>query len=315
MDGRACTTMIALVLIMRAAWAAEETSNCSDGDAECLAALMDESARLKVHLIQKKVEQHRLPLAGKKALAVDMSALQAKRDITMENTTSVSTSDIECPLVVREYIKMYLDAVGVVFMHIPKCAGTTITYAIFNTLDHEHFAASTMKACSKAMGIETLPMFTVTRNPYEKLVSAYEHLAAHAGIEGGWIGLVSNLETQAQALLELSSGQHWDCTSLMNQVDCIFGKKGDVLVHDILTTASLEDDWVKLQAKYPKLPDLGVAQNVGEYDPWCSYYNEELAAQVAQFYAADFEFLNLTTDFKTYCPDGDALLQEVPASP
>jgi hypothetical protein len=62
MDGRAYTIMMALLLIMRAAWAAEAMSECSDDDAECMAALTDESARLKVHLIQKKVEQHRQPL-------------------------------------------------------------------------------------------------------------------------------------------------------------------------------------------------------------------------------------------------------------
>jgi len=69
MNNRACTIFVALVFAIPDAWAAsdEEMSECVEGDAECLASLTDESARAKVHLIQKKVEKHRHQVAEKVA--------------------------------------------------------------------------------------------------------------------------------------------------------------------------------------------------------------------------------------------------------
>lgn len=56
MGGRTYTIIMAWVLAMHTAAAAEEekTPSCSDGDTECLATLTEESMRLKVHLLQQK---------------------------------------------------------------------------------------------------------------------------------------------------------------------------------------------------------------------------------------------------------------------
>jgi hypothetical protein len=65
--GHAGTFSVALVLALHAAWATSEdqSSERVGGDTECVELLADETARLKVNLIQKKVEQHRHSVAEK----------------------------------------------------------------------------------------------------------------------------------------------------------------------------------------------------------------------------------------------------------
>ena len=55
--GRAGTFSVALVLALHAAWATsvDQMSQCGIGDAECLESLAEETAPLKVNLVQKKL--------------------------------------------------------------------------------------------------------------------------------------------------------------------------------------------------------------------------------------------------------------------
>lgn len=67
---------------------------------------------------------------------------------------------------------------GVIFIHVPKAAGTSIARAIYGR-PLGHMKASTVALVCPTLFRE-LPTFAVVRNPWDRLVSAY-HFAAQGG--------------------------------------------------------------------------------------------------------------------------------------
>lgn len=66
------------------------------------------------------------------------------------------------------------------FIHIPKCAGTTINTSLFSCLGGGHLRAIEYRAMLGRTQFNNLHKFTVIRDPWERLYSAYRHLRGGA---------------------------------------------------------------------------------------------------------------------------------------
>ena len=84
-------------------------------------------------------------------------------------------------VMVRRRQAIWLRA-GIVFIHIPKAAGTSINEALYGRfMGHVH--ASDVQRWASPQ-VKALPSFAVTRNPWDRLVSAYRFARLGRGIGG-----------------------------------------------------------------------------------------------------------------------------------
>lgn len=66
---------------------------------------------------------------------------------------------------------------GCLFIHIPKCAGVAVNHALFGGLGGGHLPVAHYQLVFDAAQYRGLFKFTVVRNPYDRLLSAYRFLA------------------------------------------------------------------------------------------------------------------------------------------
>ena len=84
-------------------------------------------------------------------------------------------------ILVRRRASLWREA-GIVFVHIPKAAGTSINEALYGRF-MGHPPASVIKRWAPG-DVVKLPSFAVTRNPWARLVSAYRFAKLGVGAEG-----------------------------------------------------------------------------------------------------------------------------------
>jgi hypothetical protein len=77
---------------------------------------------------------------------------------------------IQRAILVKRRERIWIEA-GIVFIHIPKAAGTSISEALYGSF-MGHVRASDVRRWGSAQ-VNALPSFAVTRNPWDRLVSAY----------------------------------------------------------------------------------------------------------------------------------------------
>lgn len=73
---------------------------------------------------------------------------------------------------------------GVAFVHVPRTAGTSIAYQLYGRFIG-HFSVADLTSVSSAR-VLALPRFSVVRNPWDRLVSAWSFARAGSG-DGGAI--------------------------------------------------------------------------------------------------------------------------------
>lgn len=193
------------------------------------------------------------------------------------------------------------DGREVVFIHIPKAAGTSVWQVVGHpggvaeTVTHE-----TAARWRRFLGPERYDhalTFAVIRNPYDRFLATWHYLATQTEDHRYWPGdtrerewmqgLGRDVETVAanmptEAVTDLRNAVHFGAQT---QYLCIDGRCG---VSQVLRFEHLAGDWQAMAEKFGLPPTLPHVNRTPGRRPALS---DDAKARIADLYAADFAFL------------------------
>ncbi len=179
-----------------------------------------------------------------------------------------------------------------VFVHIPKCGGISIYSDEFIYFHHnlrdKNFVY--FKDSLERKGAEF--SFAFVRNPWDRLVSAYEYLK-NGGIcpldAEDYLNLFSKYENFKEMVLNWEE-VFFDQIHFKSQSDWICDNDGNIIVDFVGKFENLQQDFDivcdRMQIPRKKLPHT----NKTNHKHYTKYYNDEIREIVAKKYARDIEY-------------------------
>lgn len=181
-----------------------------------------------------------------------------------------------------------------IFIHIPKAAGTSISYSLYGHLT-DHYTAYDYINIFGRQTYKEYYKFAFVRNPWDRLFSAYNFL-----IKGGW--------SEADRLwAERNISQYkdfrdfvrsWITTKNINshihfipQYRFICNSSGSVIIDHVAYFENINEEFEKI-ADILDINCKLAAKNVTGKDRYIDHYDDEIQEIVAQVYTKDIELLN-----------------------
>jgi hypothetical protein len=183
-------------------------------------------------------------------------------------------------ILVRRRQAAWLKA-GIVFIHVPKAAGTTISEALYGQFMGHVWAADLEHWGSRA--IRALARFAIVRNPWDRVVSAYR-------FEKGWGGAgIPEFETFESFLTRWLKLRDPRKLNFVHQPQWrfIYDAGGRCLVDHTGRFEDLDATICYLRDLVPHLPDIGHSNPSGAPVDYREFYTPQLAEIVASIYADD----------------------------
>lgn len=185
---------------------------------------------------------------------------------------------------------------GIVFIHVPKAAGTSINLALYGKwMGH---ARARDIDCWAPADVKVLPRFAVTRNPWDRLVSAYRFATRGGGSGGGFEAHVwhperfriPEFDTFERFVTEWLVRKHISLDPIFQpQSLWVCNRRGKISVDHVGRIEALGATIDFLQRHFGKAPDIPEGNRSGERVDYRSYYTPELARLVGEIYAQDVE--------------------------
>jgi len=194
----------------------------------------------------------------------------------------------------KTYIRPYFDDNKCIFVHVPKVAGTSMKNILFpNTKGPGHKLAMDYYLDDPEK-FEKYFVFAFVRNPYDRLVSAYNHL-----MQGGKNPTDIRFRDQYLTAYEdftdfvvrgLNKPETTSYYHFIQQHYYVVNFEGEIMVDFIGYFENVEEDFNKVAQK------LGVDvalphKNKSVRDPYQSYYTEETRKIAYEHYKKYFELL------------------------
>lgn len=154
-------------------------------------------------------------------------------------------------LLLRRNMRRY-DAVGIIFIHIPKCAGTSISRALYGgSLGHR--TAQELRECD-AETFDRQAAFSVLRDPVERAYSAWRY-CRDGGAEDGWaqphpdyaLPEFQSFERFATEWLPPRDTETLDYV-FRSQAGFVEDADGKLLVDDLIALPALKSEWPRIAA-------------------------------------------------------------------
>ena len=189
---------------------------------------------------------------------------------------------------------LWLEA-GIVFIHIPKAAGTAINDALYGRF-MGHVRASDVERWGSS-AVKALPRFAVARNPWDRLVSAYRFVKRGGGVGGRHAGRV--LQAEQYRIPEFESFGRFVTEWLVDRdprkLDLAFRPQwpfvcndgGEVAVDHLGRFEDLDATYAFLRRTVPTIGPIRESNRSGAPVDYRRFYTQELVDIVASIYAED----------------------------
>ena len=203
-----------------------------------------------------------------------------------------------------------------IFIHIPKCGGSSIERALwprpedrneanlywgfiskyrnkYQTGGLQHLLASQVREEVGATIFETFYKFAFVRNPWDRVVSQFAYMQQRPDLMD-YIGMSPG--TEFKAYLELI--QQKEHVQWMPQYKFLLDEDGTLLVDQIGRLESFETDFLSILAKLKLKESAQLSHdNRSERQPITEYYNDcETVEIVADIYSEDIKLLGYCFD-------------------
>ena len=186
-----------------------------------------------------------------------------------------------------------------IFIHVPKCAGVSINRALFGCLGGGHRTLNDYLLIFEPKAVIDYFKFTIVRNPWDRLVSAYFFL------KGG--GLNENDRNwYNRELCEFSSFDDfvkgwlnkeniWKWYHFMPQYHFILDRQRRVSLDFVGFIENIKDDFMFIAKRIGATSSLPQS-NEGSHGSYMTYYTTELCDIVADVYEEDIKLLGYNFD-------------------
>lgn len=188
---------------------------------------------------------------------------------------------------------------GIVFVQVPKAAGSSISSAVYGQFIG-HFSVSDILARCPSDVIE-LPRFSVVRNPWARLVSAWSFARSGSGTGGPKQARIANPEQyQTEDFRSFPSFvAHWLSAKDVSQLDYVFrpqcdfllDQHGEIAVDHLGKVENLGETEAWLANKLGK-PITFQSGNRTKHGHYRDYYDPESKAKVAEIYRKHIELFS-----------------------
>lgn len=185
---------------------------------------------------------------------------------------------------------------GIVFIHVPKAAGTSINQALFGQFMGHMGAADVERWGSKRL--RALPRFAVVRNPWDRLLSAYHFVKRGRGI-GDAVTKVRNPEQYRRPEFDSFERfvREWLSVRDVDTLDFVFRQQWrfvcdrhrNVLVDHIGRVEDLAPTHAFLDEKLDRSVQFERHNRSGLEAGYRSHYTPALAALVGEIYRDDLD--------------------------
>ncbi len=191
------------------------------------------------------------------------------------------------------------DKHAAIFVHIPKCAGISLNNTLFGNLAGGHRTFDDYLTVFEAESIISYFKFTIVRNPWDRLVSAYFFLkkGGFNQRDKAWfdkeLGHYDDFEEFVKKWL--SRENIWRFEHFRPQSHYIFDKYNKISMDFVGFFENLNEDFNYIAEK------VGVSQrlpryNVGKHQNYQDYYTKETMEIVSHVYEKDIKLFGY--DFK-----------------
>ena len=186
-----------------------------------------------------------------------------------------------------------------IFVHIPKCAGVSINQTIFGNLAGGHTTFEEYLNIFEPHCINGYFKFTIVRNPWDRLVSAYFFLkkGGFGEKDRDWFNeeLSSFIDFDDFVKRWVNKKNIWKWHHFRPQYHYMLDKREKIPLDFVGFLENLDDDFKYITKKIGITCDLPTS-NKSKHKNYQDYYNDETKEIIREIYSEDIELLGYNFD-------------------